>query len=83
MKNTVINVDGFYKKSSLAIAANQVGYDYNIILLLEPKYRQYFNRLRDAITVINPTYSIVNTHTNIKWEGCLSNTEYISLVLIT
>ena len=72
MKNTVINVDGFYKGNGLAIAANQVGFNFNIILLLDKKFNKYFNRLKNHSLFINPSYTIVNNNKILKWEGCLS-----------
>jgi len=75
MKNTVLNVEGYFYKNALAIAANQVGYNYKMILILNPKYKKHFNRLKDHLLIINPNYTEITKKTNIKWEGCLSNPE--------
>jgi peptide deformylase len=75
MKNTLINIPGFYHKNSLGISANQVGVSKRIILLSKfPRNRilqyKFFN------VIINPKILEISKEKILKWEGCLSDEKY-------
>jgi peptide deformylase len=70
MRNTLDKNNGFYKSNTLGISANQIGYDYRIMLV--SKYPgKIGNKFFDVM--INPNILHLSEEQNIFWEGCISD----------
>jgi peptide deformylase len=72
MKNTLINIPGFYHKRSLGISANQVGINKRIMVLSKFP-RNSFLQYKFFNVIINPKILETSTEKCLKWEGCLSD----------
>lgn len=78
MRNTMLNVEGFFKNNALGISANQVGYDLRIILISKtPNTIGLKNR--NVEVLINPVIKDLSDEMTTKWEGCLSEKDFMYL----
>lgn len=72
MRNTIINVEGFFKNSCLGLAANQIGENYRIILMSRyPRNKKSMHKFLDVY--INPEITKLSEDSITLWEGCISD----------
>ena len=72
MKYTMVNVEGFHRSGCLAIAANQLGENKQIVVMSRyPKNWVTKHKFFDIL--INPEITNLSEETSILWEGCLSD----------
>jgi peptide deformylase len=75
MRNTIDNVEGFYGGNTIGVSANQLGYDYQIMIISKyPGNPKLKNKYFDII--INPSIMNKSIEESIFWEGCISDVKY-------
>jgi peptide deformylase len=79
MKHTMQNITGFYEDNCLGLAANQVGYNYKIMIISKyPKIENLKTKVVDIF--INPDVSYFSDVNCLKWEGCVSDKKNMLLI---
>jgi len=79
MKYTMQNITGFYEDNCLGLAANQIGYNYKIMIISKyPKIDRLKNKVVDIM--INPEITYFSDLDNLKWEGCISDKNNMLLI---
>jgi peptide deformylase len=79
MKFTMQNITGFYEDNCLGLAANQIGYNYKIMIISKyPKIEKLKNKVVDVI--INPEITYFSDVNSLKWEGCISDKKNMLLI---
>ena len=77
LRESILGVKGYYENTSLGLSANQIGYDKRIIIISRyPSILRLRKLFFDAM--INPEILEYSQEKNIKWEGCLSEPEYVN-----
>jgi len=77
LKDEVLNIQGFYKNGCMGLSANQIGYNYNMFII--GKY-PLTNRKQIMEIMINAEILETSNELSIKWEGCVSDREYMLLI---
>ena len=80
MKHTLRNVDGFWEKRGISMAAPQVGYLYRLFIMCNRQNWYGENQFKSFQTFINPKITAQSEEKIIAWEGCVSENDSILLV---
>lgn len=74
MRQTMLNVEGFFSTNCLGIAANQINSRQRVVLMSRyPLNHKTKHKIIDVL--INPEIIELSSTTSTLWEGCISDTE--------